>query len=246
MLFMLYHLSWLIFNFMNKDDIKLSDLYRIIIGNAPLEFLLEVVVRTILTYLILLVVIRLMGKRMSGQLTSTEMAVMLLLGAIVSAPMQMPDRGILQGVLLLFLILFFQQWFTDRMRKNERLEQVLQGELSILVADGELQFQEMNKVNISHEQLFAVLRSQQIYNLGEVKRLYLEVCGEFTTYKQKEPRPGLSILPRMDDGIHKRQTILENNEKVCGYCGHRNPPVKQHNPILCEKCGKEELYNPVL
>jgi uncharacterized membrane protein YcaP (DUF421 family) len=231
---------------MDKEEIKFSDWERIIFGNAPVEFLLEVVLRTLFIYAILLVVIRLLGKRMSGQLTSTEMAVMLLLGAIVSAPMQMPDRGILQGLLLLFLILFFQRWITDRMRKNERLEKTLQGEVSILVADGELQFREMDVVNISHEQLFAVLRAQQIYNLGEVKRLYLEVSGEFSTYKQQEAHPGLSILPRMDDDIHKRQQILEGSEKVCGFCGHLHKPELHIKTNACEKCGKEEWRQPVL
>jgi uncharacterized membrane protein YcaP (DUF421 family) len=187
-----------------------------------------------------------MGKRMSGQLTSTEMAVMLLLGAIVSAPMQMPDRGIIQGVLLLFLILFFQQWITNRMRKNETLEQTLQGKVSILVADGELQLRELGAVNISHEQIFAILRGQQIYNLGEVKRLYLESCGEFTTYKEPKPRPGLSILPRTDDEVHKRQRLQEGSEKVCGHCGHLQSLLQKTNTRSCEKCGKEEWRTPII
>jgi uncharacterized membrane protein YcaP (DUF421 family) len=231
---------------MDKEEIKFSDWQRIIFGNAPVEFLLEVVLRTLITYGILLVVIRLMGKRMSGQLTSTEVAVMLLLGAIVSAPMQLPDRGILQGLLLLFLILFFQQWITNRMRKNERLENTLQGQVSILVADGELQLNEMDVVNISHEQIYAVLRTQQIHNLGEVKRLYLEPSGEFTIYKQPDKRPGLSILPRMDHDIHKRQIILEGNNKVCGSCGHLQPEALQAGTKTCSKCGKDEWRKPVL
>jgi uncharacterized membrane protein YcaP (DUF421 family) len=231
---------------MDKEDIYFSDWQRIIFGNAPAEFLLEVVLRTLLIYGILLVVIRLMGKRMSGQLTSTEMAVMLLLGAIVSAPMQMPDRGILQGLLLLFLILFFQQWITNRMRKNEKFENKLQGQVSILVADGELQFNEMNVVKISHEQIFAVLRTQEVFNLGEVKRLYLEPSGEFTIYKQQDARPGLSILPRMDEGIHKRQMTLEGNEKVCGYCGHLQQVELPAGTKACNQCGKEEWRKPVI
>jgi uncharacterized membrane protein YcaP (DUF421 family) len=231
---------------MDKQAIQFSDWQRILFGNAPVEFLVEVAIRTVLIYVVLLVVIRLMGKRMSGQLTSTEMAVMLLLGAIVSAPMQMPDRGIIQGVLLLFLILFFQQWITNRMRKNETLEQTLQGKVSILVADGELQFRELDAVNISHEQIFAVLRGQQIYNLGEVKRLYLEACGEFTTYKEPKPRPGLSILPRTDDEVHKRQHLQEGSEKVCGHCGHRQTLLQKTNTHPCEKCGKEEWRTPII
>jgi uncharacterized membrane protein YcaP (DUF421 family) len=231
---------------MNKYEIKLSDWQRILFGNAPVEFLIEVFFRTLFIYLILLIVIRILGKRMSGQLTSTEMAVMLLLGAIVSAPMQMPDRGIVQGVFLLLLITFFQQWITNRMRKNERLERKLQGTVSILVKDGELNLHEMDVVNISREQLFAALRAQGIYNLGEVKRLYLEVSGEFTTFRQQEARPGLSILPRKDESIHERQQIFESGEQVCSHCGHLQQLSKQIPGAVCAACEKTAWIKPVL
>lgn len=105
---------------MDKDQIHLSDIYRILFGEAPVQFLLEVLIRTIIIYCILLVVIRLLGKRMSGQLTSIEMAVMLTLGAIVSVPMQDPARGLLQGVLLLALVLIFQKSFF-RIARTKRI-----------------------------------------------------------------------------------------------------------------------------
>lgn len=47
---------------------------------------------------------RLLGKRMNAQLTVAELSVMIMLGGIVSVPMQIPDRGILQGVLVLACI----------------------------------------------------------------------------------------------------------------------------------------------
>jgi hypothetical protein len=53
----------------------------------------------------LLYILRWLGKRMSGQLTIMELSVMLTLGAIVSASMQIPDHGILEGVLLLLCAL---------------------------------------------------------------------------------------------------------------------------------------------
>ena len=93
---------------MNKYDIHLSDIYRILFGEAPVEFLVEVFIRTWLIYLILLIIVRLMGKRMSGQLTIAEMAVMVTMGAIVAPAMQIPNLGILQGALILFLALAFQ------------------------------------------------------------------------------------------------------------------------------------------
>ena len=104
---------------MKKEEIKPWDWQRIFLGEAPAEFLLEVLIRTIVIYLVLLVVLRLLGKRMDGQLTLTEMAVMITLGAIVSVPMQIPDRGILMGVVALVCALIFQRGWNRVTVKNE-------------------------------------------------------------------------------------------------------------------------------
>jgi uncharacterized membrane protein YcaP (DUF421 family) len=222
---------------MDKSLIKLSDWQRILLGNAPVEFLLETLIRTLIIYTVLLVVVRISGKRMSGQLTSTEMAVMLVLGAIVSAGMQTPERGLLQGVFLLFLILFFQQSLSSWMRKNEKLETLIQGKISILVKEGELQLKEMKAVKISRQQLFSVLRNQQILQLGEVKRLYLEACGDFTTYRQEPAKPGLSLLPPVKDGISRLQEQAADTN-VCNRCGHitgMDIPLQG-----CPVCGEQQ------
>ncbi|MGN6419866.1 MAG: DUF421 domain-containing protein [Pseudobacter sp.] len=218
---------------MDKSSIKLSDWQRILFGEAPPAFLLEALVRTVIIYCILLFVIRLSGKRMSGQLTSTEMAVMLVLGAIVSAAMQSPDRGIIQGIFLLFLILGFQQLLSNWMRRNEKVEAVVLGKTVILVKDGVLQLDVMDNESVSREQLFTALRNEGIYNLGEVKRLYLEATGSFNIYKMENARSGLDLLPDADFSIHSIQ--LRTQSQVCHTCG--NSSIRQHANGYCAVCG---------
>jgi len=82
-------------NFM--EQYRLTDWQRILIGEAPAVFLLEVLFRSLLIFFVLQLVIRGMGKRMAGQLTISEMAVMITLGAIIAAPIQLPDRGLILG-----------------------------------------------------------------------------------------------------------------------------------------------------
>ena len=94
---------------MKKEDIEPWDWPRILFGQAPPEFLLEVFMRTALIYIALLIIVRLMGKRMGGQLTISEMAVMVTLGAIVSPAMQIPQLGILLGIMILVCALIFQR-----------------------------------------------------------------------------------------------------------------------------------------
>src|SRR4051812_35148141 len=107
---------------MKKEEIKFGDWQRILFGEAPPVFLLEVLLRTLLIFVALLVITRLLGKRMSGQLTVTEMAVMLMLGAIVGAGVQMPDRGLLSAFLVLVLALVFQRGVTWLDGKSPKVE----------------------------------------------------------------------------------------------------------------------------
>ena len=94
---------------MDKEDISLTDVQRILFGEAPPEFLAEVLFRTLVVFLALLIFLRLIGKRMGGVLTFSELAVMLTLGAILAVPMQSPERGILQGLLILVCVLVLQR-----------------------------------------------------------------------------------------------------------------------------------------
>src|SRR3982750_3522578 len=91
--------------FMKKEEIHLWDVKRILIGQAPPEFLLDVLIRSLIMYIAAILVLRWMGKRMNGQLSIIELAVMVTMGAILAVPMQIPDRGLLQGLLVLVTIL---------------------------------------------------------------------------------------------------------------------------------------------
>jgi uncharacterized membrane protein YcaP (DUF421 family) len=228
---------------MEKEDIHLNDLQRILLGEAPLEFLLEVLIRSVITYIVLLIVIKLLGKRMSGRLTHTEMAVMLMFGAIVSSAMQIPDRGVLEGCFVLFLVLGIQRLLTLWMVKNEKLETKALGAMRLLVKDGVMQLREINKELITHNQLFRTLREKNITQLGQVKRMYMESSGEFTIYKFPEPRPGLSLIPKIDTELLNVQKKKEDT-KACFICGSTYP--NQSHPQTCPNCGSSNWAIAVL
>lgn len=203
---------------MKKEDIHLWDVQRILLGNAPVEFLIEVLVRSAITYVFLLVIVRLMGKRMSGKLTYTEMAVMLMLGAIVSSAMLIPERGIVEGCFVLVLVMLIQRFITWWMFRSSKVEDRVLGTMYLLVKDGVLQIADIEKEYITRTQLFGMLRSRKVNNLGAIKRLYLETSGNFTLYKYKEPLPGLSLYITEDQELYNSQLFAEN-KKVCKLCG---------------------------
>lgn len=219
---------------MKKEDIHLWDINRILFGEAPHIFLVEVFIRTLLIHSLLLLAVRLMGKRMSGQLTISEIAVMLTLGAIVSPAMQSPGVGLLQGALILFLAFCFQRGLNFFEFKSRKLEKLNHGEIVMIVKDGIMMLDEMRHIKLSRQQLFAALRSEGIQNLGQVKRVYLESFGIFSIYKNEEPIAGLDIFPPDDEEIKAFSGTDENNQLVCASCGHVDEVIVQDK--ACRVC----------
>ncbi|MDB5253246.1 MAG: hypothetical protein JWP27_2415 [Flaviaesturariibacter sp.] len=166
---------------------------------------------------------RWMGKRMNGQLTIIEFAVMVMMGAILAVPMQIPDRGLLQGLVILCSVLILLRGINLLAFGSSRFEKLVQGEVTLLVKDGVLLLGPMKKARISHQELFSTLRERGIFQLGSVKRLYLEACGTFSLYQSETPRAGLPPFPPHDDDVLSGQT--PSLQKACCRCGQLQQDV---------------------
>jgi len=225
---------------MKPEDIKAWDWHRILFGDVSPLFLIEVFFRTLIIYLLLLAVVRWLGKRMSGQLTIIEMTVMVTLGAIVSVPMQISDRGILQGALILITALGLHRGVNYFGLKYKRGENFLYGTPTVIVKNGVLQLDQMREVRISRQQLFSELRSKNITNLGKVKRVYLEPSGSFTIFAADEELSGLPLFPPTDHDILSVQKDGKD-ELVCANCG------TVHNNIdgLCINCKQDSFITAI-
>jgi uncharacterized membrane protein YcaP (DUF421 family) len=223
---------------MKPEEIHLGDIKRILFGQMPPEFMVEVAIRTLLIYIILLLTVRLLGKRMSGQITLVELAVMITLGAIVSPVMQLPDRGIVFGVIVLAVALVFQRGINLWGFRNERVEKITQGEMSLLVKDGTMVLEEMEKTQITKQQLFSLIREKKIPNLGRVKRAYMEACGILSVYQTDEVRPGLPVFPSSDPAIKEILEPSEDHIMACCNCGHVQEARSEDT--ACEVCNSAE------
>ncbi|HEY0059252.1 MAG TPA: YetF domain-containing protein [Flavisolibacter sp.] len=229
---------------MKKEDIKLGDIQRLLFGEAPPEFLIEVLIRTLVIFLALLIFLRIIGKRMGGVLTISELAVMLTLGAVLAVPMQMPDRGLLQGMLILVVILLLQRGLNLWEFKSSKVEQLTQGSMTMLVKDGVIKTGNMAKSRISKQQLFAKLRESNIHNLGKVKRAYLEACGVFSVYKYDDDKPGLSVLPSIDEGIYGFRQDRGSDQRSCTNCGYT--AREERTRAACKLCGANTWIKSII
>jgi uncharacterized membrane protein YcaP (DUF421 family) len=231
---------------MNRYEIHLKDVARILFGQAPPIFLLEVFIRALVTYTLLLLIVRWLGKRMTGELTLMEMAVMVTLGAIVSTPMQVPERGILQGLLLLLCAVGFQRGISYLGYRSHKFENLTQGRPSLMVKDGVFQLEVMRDDRISREQIIATLRQQKVLNLGAVERIYLEPSGTFSVYKFNDQKPGLPLFPQGDDIIQdKGQGLIKpaSGFEACSNCGTLKALERAGD---CKNCGQNKFTAAVV
>lgn len=230
---------------MDKDEIRFPDWERLLFGNAPVEFLLEVLVRSVLIYTMLLLVIKLLGKRMSGRLTIMEWAVMLTMGALISLPMQAPERGLLHGFVLLAVVFLLERLQMIWSFHNSKVESTLLGKMVLIVKDGVLQKKQMDAIRLSREQLCSFLRAAKIYQLGMVKRVYQEATGDFSIYKADHPKPGLSILPEGDRDVQERLQPSTDRLFACTDCGHTVAAPRQEHVKHCVNCGNDRWVQAV-
>lgn len=222
---------------MKKEDIIFSDWHRWLFGTAPPSFTGEVAIRALLIFSVMLLIMRLLGRRMKGQMSVSELAVVLTLGAIIAGPMQIPTAGLLPSVVVLVTVLAMHRlsnWLAFRYRPVELAQQ---GDLALLLRDGCLDLAALQRQALSQEQLFGQLRNQNITQLGELRRVYFEANGRLSFYKLPEPQPGLSVLPRAD--TLPATTGPAQGVQVCASCGHV-PAATDHAGRQCVRCRAQD------
>ncbi|MBE9463450.1 DUF421 domain-containing protein [Dyadobacter subterraneus] len=216
---------------MKKEDIHIGDWDRILFGEGPPAYLLEVVVRVALVYLLIFISIRFMGKRLIAEMARADLVARVSLAAAVGLAIQRPGRGILVSAVIVMVIIFVGRLLAVLVFKNRHFESAFQGKYSTLVNDGVIDIKLINKLLITKERLFAALREENIRHLGQVQRFYMEADGKFSLVSQENPAPGLSIIPEWDPGL--RESQQKSDTQLCSTCG----TLQTTNPIVCIHCG---------
>src|SRR3982751_4387872 len=115
---------------MNKN-IHLSDISRILIGEVPPEFFIEIVIRLFLMYLVALIAMRLMGKRLTAQLSRNELTALVSIAAAIGVAIQAPDKGVLPVLIIVIAIILISRLIAWRTSINQKFEKIVQGNIAV-------------------------------------------------------------------------------------------------------------------
>lgn len=152
----------------------------------PLDLAL-VVGRTVVVYLVLLVSLRLAGKRELGQTTPFDLVVLLVISNAVQNAMVGPDTSLSAGIVAAVTLLAVNRLVDRLSMGSSRVRAQVVGEPTLLVADGALIAANLAREGISREEVMQALRGHGVDDLGKVRMAVLEVDGTISVVPTDAP-----------------------------------------------------------
>ena len=142
--------------------------------------LLEIILRTALIYLAILVGLRLAGKREIGQMTVFDLVVLLLISNAVQNAMVGPDTSLIGGILAAAVLLVINTVLARLRMRWPRLRRLIEGSPTLLVLHGEVIKEHMAREGIDQETLEAALREHGFGEVADVEMVVLEIDGSIS------------------------------------------------------------------
>jgi uncharacterized membrane protein YcaP (DUF421 family) len=166
--------------------------------------LLQIVLRTGVIYLLVLIGVRLSGKREVGQMTPFDLTLLLLLSNSVQNAMTGPDTSLLGGAVAASTLLILNYLVANVSGGNRRLRRLIEGQPSLLVHDGKPVEEHMAREHVSMDELHRALREHGINSCDQVALAVLEVDGSISCLKYDEIKPDANTHLARRKGIQKK------------------------------------------
>lgn len=148
-----------------------------------------VLFRTIVLYIIVVFIMRIMGKRQIGQLQPFELVIAIMVSQLASIPMQDTRIPLVHGIIPIITLLILQVLISLIQLKSELARTIFCGKPSILISKGKIDIKQLktNKFNIND--LLEEIRLQGYYNIEDIEYAILETSGQLSIIPKTELEP---------------------------------------------------------
>ena len=164
--------------------------------------MINIVIRVLILYILVLVTMRLMGKREIGQMQPFELVVAIMIADLAAVPMGDTGIPITNGIIPILVLLLIQLVISLINLKSIWGRKIICGMPSILIYRGRIDEKVMKKEKFTINELQERLRQNNIFNLGDVEYAILETSGELSVIQKPEKRNTIpedfGILPEYE------------------------------------------------
>jgi uncharacterized membrane protein YcaP (DUF421 family) len=225
---------------LQSPPFRLTDWHRFLFGNASWHFLLEVLLRTCATYVLLVIAMRLLGRRVAAQFTLFEISIVVTLAAAIGVPLQAANRGMLPPFLIALVAVALQRIIAAAGITHRRVETMISTDVTLLAREGRLEHAELARAAMPREKVYEAMRLAGWQHLGQISRLYMEPSGAFSFIPARPAKPGLSVLPAIDEELRDEARVPGCS--ACLQCGNtvQTDESGHADDLRCENCGSRE------
>lgn len=150
-------------------------------------------IRAIILYLVVLIIMRLMGKSEIGQLQPFELAISIMIADLASIPMSELGIPITSGIIPILALLVMYMIISLLNMKSVNIRKIMSGQPSLLIYRGKIDEKVLKKERITINELQERLRGNNIFNLSDVEYAILETNGDVTVIPKPEKK---SLTPQ--------------------------------------------------
>lgn len=161
-------------------------------------------IRTLLLYILILVAVRLMGKRQISELQTSELVVTLLISDIAAIPMQDTGQPLSSGLIPIAVLVMCEIALSVLMLKNMRFRRFVCGKPIVVINNGKIDQREMRALRMSTEDLSEQLRQRSIFSVEDVAYAIVETNGKMSVIKKPDKETataGMLGIALPDKGI---------------------------------------------
>lgn len=182
------------------------------------------VIRTVILYVFIIVMLRLMGKRQIGDMQPSELVVTLVVANLASIPMQNTSQPLLSGIAPVLALVSLELGVSVLMMKSRSLRRLVCGSPVVVIEDGRLLQKQMKRLRLTTDDLCAQLRQQNIFSLEDVQYCIMETNGILSVlekpHKRKPCADDLDILipdKKIEAVAVSDGEILKTSLDLCGH-----------------------------
>ena len=168
--------------------------------------MLVIFVRTLIIFLVLVVVMRLMGKRQIGEMQPFEFIVTLIIADLACIPMADLSIPLIYGVAAVLALFLLHQLFTLIEQSGSYPKKILSGTPSVVINKNGVDMNELKKNNLGLDDLIESMRSQGYFSLDDLDYAIFESNGKLSALENSERQEASSSMP----------ILLVNNGKLLG------------------------------
>ncbi|KMY51073.1 DUF421 domain-containing protein [Peribacillus loiseleuriae] len=149
---------------------------------------LTVGLRTVIIYLLILLVFRLMGKREVGELSVLDLVIFIMIGEMAALAIENFDKPIMHTVLPMLILMVIQIILALASLKSTKVRKIIDGSPTVIVNKGKIDEAAMKSQRYNFDDLLMQLRAQNILSVSDVEYAILETSGELSVIEKKQVR----------------------------------------------------------